>query len=370
MALTAVLAVMGPAMACEASSVITMGGESAEVGPGVGPGAPAAVPARVDYFTQPVANPTVVVKDKYSYDDMVRDLESLRARYSDRPLQVNVYGASLDGRNLYEVILGNPNSSKHVLIHAGIHGREYMTPLLVMKQLEYGLEFYNTVSYEGVVLSDLLSRVAVHFVPMVNPDGISISQFGLAGLRSPELQTAVQQCYVNDVTYGRTANPLEVYLQYWKANAMGVDLNNNFPADWELVASAPAPSYATYKGGSALEGQESMALANLTNSRKWAATVSYHSMGNLIYSDYPGNRVQRASAELATLAAVSTGYGLAGSSGHGGYKDWVQIKDDPIPSITIETGSVSCPMPVTVFPAVWEQNKMVWAMVAKYVMDH
>lgn len=356
-----------------ASAVVVAGGGSGESTASGGPGGPGvaqtSIPGRIDYFSASVVNPVVSVTEKYSYEQMVQDIQTLQSRYGNH-MQVNTFGTSLDGRALYEIILGNPDAPKHVLIHAGIHAREYMTPLLVMKQLEYGLAFYDSGSYAGDSLSYLLSNVAVHFVPMVNPDGIAISQFGIGAIRSGELQQAIRQCYADDVAQGRTRAPFERYLIYWKANARGVDLNQNFPADWEQVDSCPNPSYATYRGVSALSEPESQALAALASSRIWNATISYHSMGNVIYWDYAGNQVQRWSGELATLVAANTGYRTAGSSGHGGFKDWVQIKDNPIPSLTIETGSVSCPLPVSEFQDIWYRNKMVWALVIKYVNEH
>lgn len=359
---------------------------SAVVGPGVGapssqntgPGVvftqPAEselpeIPGRIDYFTETISNPVVKVVEKYSYDQMEKDIQTLSSRYGNK-MQTNVFGTTLDGRNLYEIILGNQNAEKHILIHAGIHAREYMTPLLVMKQLEYGLEFYEKGSYEGQPLSNILDKVAIHYVPMVNPDGIGLSQFGISYIRSEELRQAIQQCYANDLALGRTQAAFEHYLLYWKSNARGVDLNQNFPANWELVTSSSLPSYATYKGASALSEPESIALANLTNSRSWASTISYHSMGEVIYWDYEGNQQYQASKELVDLVAAQTGYRPAGSSGHGGYKDWTQIKENPIPGLTIETGNVACPLPLSQYERIWYQNKMVWAAVAKYVMEH
>ncbi|MCD8082439.1 MAG: peptidase, partial [Clostridiales bacterium] len=106
---------------------------------------------------------------------------------------------------------------------------------------------------------------------------------------------------------------------------------------------------------------------NLVNARTWAATISYHSMGDLIYWDYEGNRVPEESQALANLVQEKTGYQIEGSSGHGGFKDWAQIRDNPIPSLTLETGSVACPMPVTEFTHVWDCNQEVWAAVAASV---
>ena len=149
-----------------------------------------------------------------------------------------------------------------------------------------------------------------------------------------------------------------------------MDLNQNFPANWDLVTASPVPSYGTYKGPSPLSEPESQALADLVNSRTWSATVSYHSMGNVIYWDYPGNQVQQASGELATVVAGLTGYQTLPSSGHGGFKDWTQIKENPVPGITVEVGSVSCPLPLSQYQDIWSSNWQVWILVAKYAMTH
>lgn len=355
------------------STVITSG---VLAGPGVsgsagGPGMSGGtvISNGTDGFAGTVSSPLVKVTEKYTYDQMSQDIQELASRYSSL-MKVNTIGTTLDGRNLYEVVVGNINAEKHVLIHGGIHAREYMTPLLIMKQLEYSLAFYGTASYEGRLLSDLFNKTAIHYVPMVNPDGVTISQSGIGGIRSEELRRTIQQCYQNDLAQGRTSAALERYLNYWKANGRGVDLNQNFPADWDEVTSTDMPSYATYKGAAPLSEPESQALANLIQSRNWTATISYHSMGNIIYWDYPGNTVSAQSQELANAVSAKTGYRLAGSSGHGGFKDWLQIKENPIPSLTIEVGSVSCPMPVTEFTDVWNKNQEVWAVVLKWAAEH
>lgn len=173
------------------STVITSG---VLAGPGVsgsggGPGMSggAVISDGTDGFAGTVSSPLVKVAEKYTYDQMSQDIQELASRYSSL-MKVNTIGTTLDGRNLYEVVVGNINAEKHVLIHGGIHAREYMTPLLIMKQLEYGLAFYGTGSYEGRLLSDLFNKTAIHYVPMVNPDGITISQSGIGGIRSEELR--------------------------------------------------------------------------------------------------------------------------------------------------------------------------------------
>ena len=70
------------------------------------------------------------------------------------------------------------------------------------------------------------------------------------------------------------------------------------------------------------------------------------------------------SAEIDILPRVhGSGMFTRGQTG-------TQIKDDPIPGVTIETGSVACPLPVSQYVDIWSRNKMVWALVAKYAMEH
>lgn len=358
--------VVGPAGSITVGNGMTSGGVTAPGGVNV----PAAVGAGDISFAGQLTDPIVTVTDKYSYDQMSSDISKLKSRYGNH-LKVNQIGTSLDGRTLYELVIGDINASKHILIHAGIHAREYMTPLLVMKQAEHLLAFYDSGSYQGRSLSNILPGVAIHIVPMVNPDGITISQFGVSALRSADLRQTVNQCYAQDLADGRTTQSFDRYQALWKANGRGVDLNQNFPALWETITTGPShASYANYKGTGALSEPESQALANLANSRSWTMTVSYHSMGNLVYWDFAGNKVSAQSKALADLVTGIAGYRTSGSSGKGGFKDYVQIKDDPIPSITIEVGSVSCPMPVSEFGNVWNSNQSILAALATYAADH
>ena len=68
-----------------------------------------------------------------------------------------------------------------------------------VKQLETALEQYDTGSYGGVSYASLFDQAAVHFLPMVNPDGVSISQYGMQGITSPALRQLVQDAYAKDL---------------------------------------------------------------------------------------------------------------------------------------------------------------------------
>ena len=243
-----------------------------------------------------------------------------------------------------------------------------MTPLLIMNQIELALANYDTGHYDGMALSDMFGQVALHFVPMTNPDGVALSQYGLSAIRSDSLKEQILASYRRDVETGRTDLDLEAYLPCWKSNAMGVDLNHNFPAQWDRLPAASG-SYANYKGPAPLSEPESRALADLTTGRTWAATVSYHSMGNIIYWDTENSRCADASLALAEAVSRVTGYAPDPDMGKGGYKDWVQTNGQAPPSITIEVGSVACPMPVSEYESVWKQNRSVWARVMTFVLS-
>jgi g-D-glutamyl-meso-diaminopimelate peptidase len=323
-----------------------------------------------NFLDSVIVDPVVKVVEKYSYDQMVADIQSLQNRYGSN-ISVQVIGKSQDGRDIYDIIVGNVNAPKHILLQGGIHAREYMTPLLMMKQVETALYYYDSGSYSERKLQDMFSQVALHFIPMSNPDGSTLAQSGLSGIRSDFLKQKIMSSYVRDVAEQRISGSFDDYLKIWKSNAAGVDLNHNFPADWEsIVTSATDASYAGFKGTAPLSEPESQALASVADKYPWVATISYHSMGNIIYWNAQANRVKDASLNLAQSVAQVTGYRLDGSEGKGGYKDWMQSRDNPVPGITIEVGSVSCPLPLSEFESVWQRNKAVWVQAMKWAIEN
>ncbi|MDO5416102.1 MAG: M14 family zinc carboxypeptidase [Lachnospiraceae bacterium] len=338
------------------------GGQTADSGSS---GAAAVIDAQIADVTN---DPIVVTTEKYSYDQMVNDMNRLKQRYGNR-IRVNGIGTSLDGRTIFDCIVGNPSASKHILVQGGIHGREYLNPMLIMQQMEMALANYDSGSIKGQSLSGLFQQVAIHFVPMSNPDGVSISQFGFEGIRSQELKDIISTSYVMDTAAGRTTADLGTYLSKWKANGRGVDLNLNFDALWNDVYTAEFPSYSGYKGTAPGSEPEAQALMNLYNnpSYPWKAVVNYHSMGDVIYWDILGNKVQPESSELANLmSAVTGGYRILPSEGGGGFKDWIQLGGRPVPSVTLETGKVACPIPLSEYGTIWSQNRITWAVAMEW----
>ncbi len=316
----------------------------------------------------PTWQPEVVIPDEttivtpsalYTYSDMVQDINMLKQTYPSY-IKVKIIGQSEEGRDIPVLIVGNPNAKKKVLIQAAIHGREHMTACIAMAQIEYSLK-YATTAFAKTTIAGAMKNVCFHIVPMVNPDGVTISQSGI-------LNQEQYNMYLRDLALGNTTLSASEYARKWKANANGVDLNNNFDAKWDDCGVAGMPSYAGYPGESPEDQSESKALADYARKNKFSATLSYHSTGSIIYWQFGTNKtVNNKSKSLANAVKAVTGYSLVSATeSAGGFKDWVQLKLK-VPSVTIEIGTQSCPLPLSQYNGIWIRNKTMLAVVGNWV---
>lgn len=303
-----------------------------------------------------VSDPVVVIKDKYSYEDMARDLETLSKKYPGY-MRFTSIGNTTDGREIYEAIIGNSSSDTQILITGSIHGREYITTLLVMKQLEYILYYAETGAFDGRRISDWLNDVCIRFIPMINPDGVSISQFGVAGIGSETLRNTLYLAYVNDYSSGRTALDYASYLTKWKANANGVNLNDNFSVQNPKIGlSVSLPSSGDYYGVPGSEA-ETQALQNLVDTQHFKAVINYHAMGSVIYWNYNGNPLTEHSRDLSNNIHALTGYTLFSTGDEGGsFKGYLGSLKNPVTNITIEVGRTEAPVNIQEFTTIWTEN--------------
>lgn len=295
-------------------------------------------------------------KVKYGYSEMIDDLEKLSAEYEGKMSYTSV-GKSLDGRNIYAVTLGSPTAEKQIIVTAGIHGREYLTPLLVMKQLEFYLYNYDTAQYGGIPFSEIFEEYQFRILPMCNPDGVTLAQFGIGAIKSPELKEAIESVYQSDKSLGYIgSDTLTEYLCYWKANARGVDLNRNFDTEgWRDVGYVSQPSFRNYKGESPLSEPESRAMADYVNAlNDPVLSIAVHSQGEVIYFDCGQDKIHP-SLELAKKVNELTSYKIIYDTRHeAAFDDWCIINKD-IPSVTVETGEypVDEPIPISEFDSIW-----------------
>lgn len=282
---------------------------------------------------------------KYDYAEYVEDLEQLESQYSEH-CKVKVIGKTADKRNLYEVVLGNPEAKKHLVVIANLHAREYMTTLLCMRQIEYYLQNYNK-KIAGKKPAVVFNKVAVHIVPSCNPDGTAISQYGFNSVRSKTLRRKLKKMGGNATT--------------WKANARGVDLNMNWGYQFKKRGRAGSSGYTGTKAASEKETKAIIAMVNgISEQGKVVGLVSYHAMGSVIFgkcTDSATASVKKKTQKMYQTAHKTTGYPLyGGSSSHCQSREYFLYKKK-IPCITLEIGRTTCPVPQSQFTAIWRENK-------------
>lgn len=287
-------------------------------------------------------------KQIYSYETLETDIIALTKKYR-KYCTSNIIGKSADGRNIREVIVGNKNAKKHLIVIANLHAREYMTTMLTMRQLEhYLIQYSNKIG--GTKVSTVLNKVALHVVPSANPDGTAISQFGFNRIKNLTLRNNLKKMGGSAVT--------------WKANARGTDLNRN----WDIAfRRGGTPGFSGYHGTHAASESETKAIVKMVNriqkEGKIVGVISYHSTGSIIY----GRCASQATADVKTnttkmyqVAQKLTSYSLmpaesidyANSCGREYF-----LYTKKLPCITIEVGRNPCPLKISEFPAIWQRNK-------------
>ncbi len=302
-----------------------------------------------------------VSRQKYTYDEMVADLAALATIYP-RYFSYRSIGKSVADRDIYVGILGNPDAPRQVVVSAAIHAREYMTAMLVMKEIEFCLQYYTTGSYQGIPYATLFESVCFYIVPMTNPDGVMLSQDGLDSL-PVSLRQTVLDCYE---TEKHSYKSLDLYLSHWKANARGVDLNRNYDALWEQYNKADAPQSYQYKGPSPASEPETQAMVSLIESLPSVACVlCIHSQGEVLYWNC-GQKLPERTFSFTQAVSDRNDYKIIyDQNNDASLSDWCELKKN-IVSITVETGNVMCPLPIEQFSAIWLDNFDLFALTALY----
>ncbi len=293
-------------------------------------------------------NHKIVATDhqKYSYAEMADDIVRLSRKYPGI-VHYNVIGKSEDGRNLYEVTVGNRSASRSILVVSALHAREYMASLLCMNQIEYYARNYRE-EIDSRKVSDVFNRVCVRYIPMANPDGVMISQQGISQIRSKKLQKKLKK-----ISKGTNT-------ALWKANARGVDLNDNFPYEFQVKGKAGSQGYSGVRPANSREAGAIVRRIKALKGYHLKAVVNYHAMGSVIYGSCHREGFANAANtdRMYQTAREVTGYSSAGNNGShngGGLREYVMYHLQ-LPSITLEVGRHTCPGPISEFPAIWREN--------------
>lgn len=271
-------------------------------------------------------------------------LAELEYAYGDFFEVINV-GESLLGRQIYGILIGN--SRAPALYCGGVHGREWITSLMLMYFFEDLLRAYSRRRRMcDVDIYKMLGMRGLMIVPVLNPDGTEISINGAeaAGV-SPELDGELIELCKN-----------REFSEKWKANARGVDINRNFDAAWDEMRSIAqsnginGPSIGGWTGEYPESEPETKAIVRLCEWMHFRHVVAFHSQGEEIYWNYRNFTPAKAHL-MARILSVSSGYPLREpeeSASSAGLKDWFMEKYHA-PALTVEIGSGECPIPLSHF---------------------
>lgn len=243
---------------------------------------------------------------------------------------------------------------RKVLYTAAHHANEWITALVLLKYAEELAQAFETGgSIYGTPARELLEKVTIYMVPMVDPDGVDLV---VGVLRPGDIQYNIALRISQDF-------PEIPFPNGWKANLLGTDLNLNYPAGWEQARQIkfsqgydrPAPR--DYVGRAPLNQLETRALAGYTEFLQPELILAYHSQGREIYWKFQDIEIPGA-RELGQAFADASGYTLSDTpyaSGFAGYKDWF-IDVFRRPGYTIEVGVGENPLPLSQLPIIYRDN--------------
>lgn len=160
-----------------------------------------------------------VVSTNISYNSSVfyRNLQDLLELYPF--LQSQTIGYSVLGKPIYVIRVGT--GSREVFYNAAFHANEWITSPVLMKFIEdISNAYVSNSSLFGYSIRELLSEVTIHLCPMVNPDGVDLVTGFLPTSSSSYLAAKEIASSYPDIPF----------VDGWKANINGVDLNLQFPA--------------------------------------------------------------------------------------------------------------------------------------------
>lgn len=286
----------------------------------------------------------IELNQNYFYDNLIEDAEFLGNTYPDL-IQVEEIGISYDNRRILMIKVGK--GSTNVICVAGVHGRESINTIVMMKMIESYCLIYenqNGVPVDDAWkqrITDYLNTHSIYFIPLLNPDGYMIALQGFDVIQNQELR--------------EHAKSMGIPYTEWKFNARGIDINRNFPSvTWR--AKSPVPNGLVYSGDMPASELETRALIDVFSRIESVGFLDYHSRGKVIYyyrhampKEYNDRQLI-----LAREIAYITGYILGnpqeefGADMVGGNTVHYYSETFSKPAITIETVRGDAPFPLNI----------------------
>ncbi|GEL76215.1 M14 family metallopeptidase [Tenuibacillus multivorans] len=279
--------------------------------------------------------------EPYTFEKLEEDLFQLVTLYPFMTLKQ--IGRSVMNKPIYEVVIGN--GPKHVHVNGSFHSNESITTSVIMRFLyDYLVSLTTQEPIRDVNMQQFFDQITLSLVPMVNPDGVDLLNEGL-----PENE------YYRDLVL--EINNGSTNFNNWKANIRGVDLNNQYPANWEIEKNRkrrqPAPR--NYPGSKPLTEPEAIAMAELVEREDFDRVLALHTQGKVIYWGYEGLEPPEAQTIVNEYGRVSGYTPIRYVDSHAGFKDWF-IQEYRKPGYTVELGRGTNPLPFSQFDEIYEET--------------
>lgn len=279
------------------------------------------------------------VPRNYDYHELEKDINTLSNHFPF--IKINTIGSSVLGKPLYEIIFGCGERSIHW--NGSFHANEWITSSVIMKMVSW---LCNTVSNPKTPFNqfvvDLYNQNTLSIVPMVNPDGVNL-------VINKHVENKEYMKFVLEVNNGSDE------FTAWKANIRGVDLNNQFPANWEIEKERKKPkTYAPrdYPGDFPLSEPEAIAMSKLAIERNFDLILALHTQGKEFYWGYNHLEPEISSTYARFFTEISPYRAVKTIDSHAGYKDWF-IQEFRKPGFTLELGKGINPLPLSMFDLIY-----------------
>ncbi|MDQ1145054.1 g-D-glutamyl-meso-diaminopimelate peptidase [Bacillus sp. SORGH_AS 510] len=285
------------------------------------------------YIPERIGTAHTSVKTPCHYKSLVKTIQSLKKLYPF--ITVNTIGKSILGNSIHEIRIGR--GKKKVHMNASFHANEWITTMVLMSLVN---KYLHSLTNEELIRGEKASRfyeeIELSIVPMVNPDGVDLV------LNGPPLKVKEEVVTINEGS--------EEFV-HWKANIKGIDLNNQFPANWDICKrnkEPKSPASRDFPGDSPLTEPEAIAMADLAKNNSFDLVIAFHTQGEEFYWGYEGLEPP-ISEEIAIEFERVSGYqAIRYVNSHAGYKDWF-IQEFKRPGFTIELGKGINPLPLSQF---------------------
>lgn len=286
-----------------------------------------------------VISPLQDRKRAYSFNHLEEEIKMIQQIYPF--VKINTIGQSVQGKPIWELRIGNGNKKVH--LNASFHANEWITtPVLLEAVNAYLLALTNGSSIRGWSPMNFYNEVDLSIVPMVNPDGVNLVIHG------PQDENREELIRINKGSSDFSG---------WKANIRGVDLNNQYPANWEIEKERKeekAPASRDYPGDAPLTEPEAKTMADLARRENFDRLLALHTQGEEFYWGYEGLEPPESRTLAQEFERVSGYRAVQYIDSHAGYKDWF-IQEFRKPGFTLELGLGVNPLPISQFDEIYDE---------------